>query len=142
MAASRTGSTERWVEIMYPRILEKVKVILLGSRTKNGILVLLVLYALLIAIGFVYLYPLLYMFITSMKSPSDLLNPMVQWVPSQFYVENYIKAFHVLDYPKSLLSSTLVSVIPSLLQTVVCSLVGYGLARYRFWGKNLLFVLI
>ena len=32
--------------------------------------------------------------------------------------------------------------MPSLVQTVVASLVGYGLARYRFWGKNLIFVLI
>jgi multiple sugar transport system permease protein len=123
-------------------ILEDLRRFFLGDRTRYGLVINVVLYLLLLAIGFVYLYPLLFMFITSMKSPADLLNPMVKWIPSQLYIENYIKAFHVLDYPKSLLSSLLVSVIPSLIQTVVCSLVGYGLARYRFWGKNLLFVLI
>ncbi|MEW5987925.1 MAG: carbohydrate ABC transporter permease, partial [Chloroflexota bacterium] len=30
----------------------------------------------------------------------------------------------------------------SVLQAIVCSLVGYGLARYRFRGKNLIFILI
>ena len=36
----------------------------------------------------------------------------------------------------------MVSVIPSLITAAVCSLVGYGLARYRFFGKNLIFALI
>jgi multiple sugar transport system permease protein len=36
----------------------------------------------------------------------------------------------------------MISVIPSVIQAAVCSLVGYGLARYRFPGKNLLFLLI
>jgi multiple sugar transport system permease protein len=97
---------------------------------------------LLIAIGFVYLYPLLFMFVTSLKSPSDLLNPMVQWIPTELYAGNYEKAFQVLDYPTKLASSILISFVPSLFQTIVCSLVGYGLARYRFWGKKIIFVLI
>jgi multiple sugar transport system permease protein len=97
---------------------------------------------LLIAIGFVYLYPLLFMFVTSLKSPEDLLNPMVQWIPTEIYTGNYTKAYRVLDYPHVLASSVLISVLPSIIQAVVCSFVGYGLARFRFWGKNLLFILI
>jgi multiple sugar transport system permease protein len=82
------------------------------------------------------------MFVTSLKSPSDLLNPMVQWIPTELYAGNYEKAFQVLDYPTKLASSILISFVPSLFQTIVCSLVGYGLARYRFWGKKIIFVLI
>ncbi len=102
----------------------------------------MLLYLLLIAIGFVYLYPLLFMFVTSIKSPSDLLNPMVQWIPTELYAGNYEKAYRVLDYPSKLVSSLIISVIPSIFQTIVCSLVGYGLARYQFRGKNLIFALI
>jgi multiple sugar transport system permease protein len=121
---------------------DRLKGFFLGTRTSYGLIFTTILYLLLIAIGFVYLYPLLFMFITSIKSPEDLLNPMVQWVPTQFYLENYLKAFRVLDYQHTLFSSISVSVIPSLIQTAVCSLVGYGLARYRFPGKNLIFILI
>ena len=123
-------------------LLDSVKRFLLGDRAKRGLVPSVLLYALLTAIGFVYLYPLLFMFVTSMKSPQDLLNPMVQWVPSQVYVGNYLKAYRVLDYPRTLASSILVSLVPSLIQAFVCSLVGYGLARYRFWGKNLMFLLL
>jgi multiple sugar transport system permease protein len=119
-----------------------LKRLLLGSRNRNGLLFSAFLYTLLIAIGFVYLYPLLFMFITSIKSPTDLLNPMVQWVPTTLYIGNYEKAYRVLNYPETLLNSILISVTPSLLQTFVAAMIGYGLARYRFWGKNLVFLLI
>lgn len=119
-----------------------LKSLLFGSRTHYGLVFTTVLYMLLAAIGFVYLYPLLFMFVTSLKSPSDLLNPMVQWVPTEFYTGNYLKAYRVLDYPNTLMASILVSVVPSVIQAAVCSLVGYGLARYRFWGKNLILALI
>ncbi len=121
---------------------EKWRAFLLGNRTSYGLLFNALLYLLLIAIGFVYLYPLLFMFVTSLKSPEDLLNPMVQWVPTQVYLGNYVKAYRVLNYPTTLWTSVMISVVPSLLQTAVCALVGYGLARYRFWGKNLIFALI
>lgn len=121
---------------------DNIRGFLFGNLTGYGLVFNVILYVLLIAIGFVYLYPLLFMFVTSLKSPSDLLNPMVQWIPTEFYSGNYVKAFQVLDYPAKLASSILISFVPSICQTIVCSLVGYGLARYRFWGKKLIFVLI
>ncbi len=122
--------------------LDRVRQILLGSRDRHGLIPLTLLYAVLTAIGFVYLYPLLYMAVTSFKSPDDLLNPMVQWVPTQLYLGNYLKAYRVLDYPNTLLATVLMSVVPTLVQVWACALVGYGLARYRFWGKSLLFLFI
>lgn len=126
----------------WPVYRDRVRGLLLGTRAHYGLIFIVLVYALLIAIGFVYLYPLLFMLITSLKSPTDLLNPMVQWVPTELYFGNYVRAFRVLNYPSTLLASVLVSVVPSVLQTVVCSIVGYGLARYRFPGKSLLFILI
>jgi multiple sugar transport system permease protein len=82
------------------------------------------------------------MFINSLKSPDDLLNPMVQWVPSELYFGNFDRAFRVLDYPNTLLASVVMSVVPSALQTIVASIVGYGLARYRFPGKPIIFLLL
>ena len=123
-------------------MVDRVRGILFGNRAHRGLVFHVVLYALLIAIGFVYLQPLLYMFVNSIKSPADLLNPMVQWVPTELYLGNYDKALRVLNYPNTLLASILMSTIPSLLQTAVASLVGYGLARYRFPGKPLIFLLL
>jgi multiple sugar transport system permease protein len=128
--------------ILHHPMAERARGLLFGNRAHRGVTFNFALYALLIAIGFVYLQPLLFMFVTSIKSPADLLNPMVQWVPSEFYIGNYEKGFRVLNYPETLVNSILISVIPSLLQTVVASIVGYGLARYRFWGKPIVFILL
>jgi len=122
--------------------VERVGEVLFGSRAHRGIVFSFALYALLIAIGFVYLQPLLFMFINSIKSPDDLLNPMVQWVPTHLYTGNYERAFRVLNYPNTLASSILISVTPSIIQTFVAAVVGYGLARYRFPGKRLVFALM
>lgn len=126
----------------YTDTVERLRSLLFGGRTRYGLIFTTVLYALLIAIGFVYLYPLLFMFVTSIKSPTDLLNPLVQWVPTEFYTGNYVKAFRVLNYPNALMASILISAVPSLLQTFVAALIGYGLARYHFWGKRLVLLLI
>ncbi|MBC6935039.1 MAG: carbohydrate ABC transporter permease [Chloroflexi bacterium] len=127
---------------MHHPTTDRLRSILFGSRAHRGVVFTIALYALLVAIGFVYLQPLLFMFITSIKSPGDLLNPMVQWVPTELYLGNYARSFRVLNYPQTLLASVLISVTPSLLQTLVASVVGYGLARYRFWGKPIVFLLL
>ncbi len=127
----------RWLQLV-----DRVRAFLFGSRSRRGAVFSFALYALLVAIGFVYLYPLLFMFVTSIKSPADLLNPMVQWVPNEIYTGNYVKAFRVLNYPASLANSILASVAPSLLQTATASLIGYGLARYRFPGRRIIMLLI
>jgi multiple sugar transport system permease protein len=129
-------------QIVHHPVVDRFRGLMFGSRDRHGLIFNIVLYILLIAIGFVYLQPLLFMFVNSIKNPNDLLNPMVQWVPTEFYTGNYDKAFRVLNYPNTLVASVFISVVPSLLQTFVASLVGYGLARYRFWGKPIVLVLI
>jgi len=125
----------------HPRV-QQVRGFFFGSRAHRGIIFTIVLYALLVAIGFVYLQPLLFMFVNSIKSPADLLNPMVQWVPTELFLGNYEKAFQVLNYPNTLLASIFISVVPALIQTAVASIIGFGLARYRFRGKWLIFLLL
>ena len=146
MGSYATAETKRSTKLPALRASQlsrdRLRALLLGSRTGYGLIFSTLIYLLLIAIGFVYLYPVLFMLVTSFKSMDDLLNPMVQWVPTQLYLGNYQKAYRVLDYPATLASSVLISVLPSLIQAGVCSLVGYGLARYRFPGKTLVMVLI
>lgn len=101
-----------------------------------------VMYALLISIGFVFLYPFLYMFINSFMSPEDLMNPAVSWVPTKIYFQNYIKAFETLDFGKSFWNSLYISLIAAVLQTAVAAVTGYGLARFNVKLKGIIMILI
>lgn len=128
---------ERW------RIIKaKVSRFLFGFNDRKGFLLKVVIYTLLLCIGFVYLYPMLYMFITSMKSLSDLLDSAVRWIPSYLYTENYQQAFSVMNIRQSLIGSFSIALIPTLFQVAVASLVGYGFARFQFPLKRVLFGLM
>lgn len=115
---------------------------LIGSNEKSGLVVNLIMYVLLISIGFVFLYPVLYMLINSFMSPEDLINPAVSWLPSGFYFENYAKAFKTLDFGSSFFNSLYITAVSTLLQTAVCAVTGYGLARFRIPMKGLFLALI
>ena len=114
----------------------------LGRTFGEGFLGRLALYGLLVIIGFVYLYPLLQMFVYSLKDLSDLVNPVVEWVPTKIYLENYRTGLIVLKYGKTLLFSLLVTLVPAILQTAATSLTGYALAKFKIRGKAVVFVLI
>lgn len=100
------------------------------------------LYAFLCVTGFVFLYPLLKMISMSFMTADDLVNPLVSWVPYGLEISNFTRAMQVLGYWKTLWTTLYVSVLPAILQTLVCAITGYGIARYKFKGKNLLFGLI
>lgn len=123
-------------------IRQQAKRWLMGSRDREGILYKLLIYGLLIGIGFVYLYPLLYMIANSFKSLDDLLNPLVDWIPTQFYLGNYEKANQVLQFFPVLGETLYVTALPALLQTVMAAVIGYGFARFAFPGKKILFLLV
>ena len=120
----------------------KIKKVLLGYNLTDGLLFKIAVYVLLISIGFIYIYPMLYMLSNAMQSVADIINPTVSWIPSTWYPDNFIKAFSALKYFETLGESLIVTLIPAILQTAVTALIGYGLAKFDFPGKNVWFVLI
>jgi len=107
-----------------------------GSNEKRGIIMGVVVYVLLITIAFIYLYPVLYMFSRSLMSSKDLLDSSAKWIPSAITGQNYVDAIATLDYWASLWKNIQIAVIPTILQVFVCSMVGYGFARYKFPGRT------
>lgn len=113
-----------------------------GSKDTEGAGKLTVIYILLISIGFIYLYPVLYMVAQSFMNLNDLLDSSVNWIPSELYIENYKQALKSMDYGKTFRDSIVIAGIPTLINVVVCAIVGYGFARYEFKGKKLLIGLL
>ncbi len=108
-----------------------------GSNEKRGIVMGIVVYVLLITIAFIYLYPVLYMFSRSLMSSKDLLDSSAKWIPSALTGQNYQDAIATLDYWNSLWKNIQIAVLPTIAQVFICSMVGYGFARYKFPGKML-----
>lgn len=121
---------------------DKIGRFLLGTREKQGFLKQLIVYALLLCIGFIYLYPILYMLSSSLMNLDDLLDSSVNWIPSTLALTNYSQAAASMDFWKSLVQSIIVAGVPTLLNVVSCSVVGYGLARFDFPVKKVILAVI
>lgn len=120
----------------------KLKKMTFGVKGNDGFLYKLFIYGLLVGIGFVYLYPLLYMTSYSLKSLDDILNPLVNWLPTQLYLDNYEAAYSVLKFIPTMLETLYVTAIPAIVQTAVCAVIGYGFARFDFPFKRTMFMLV
>ena len=101
-----------------------------------------VMYILLLDLCVVFVYPFLYMMITSVKSPTDINDATITWIINQFYFHNYKLAYQGLNYLPTLLRTIFYCVVTTGGHTLVCSFVGYGFARYDFKGKKLFFMLL
>lgn len=124
------------------RLRDKIIKFLFGFGDQKGFLLKLVIYTLLISIGFVYLYPMLHILTTSMQSLSDLLDSSVRWIPTDFYIDNYKKAYNTMNLRAALKGSISISLLPTIFQVIIASLVGFGFARYQFPFKKTLFTLM
>ena len=94
---------------------------------------------LFIGLGFVLLYPVIYMMSIAFRPVSELSDPSVIWIPKSFTLTNFKETFKALGMPQTLYTTVLISLLCAALQMVSCSLAGYGFARFRFAGRNLLF---
>ena len=122
--------------------LLRLKHWLLGTGMRTGVAGKALVTLLLIDIGFVYLYPVLYMVSTMMMTLNDLVDPTVIWVPTEICLENISIAFVGMEYMQGLAQSALVSIVGAVAQAFTCALAGYGLSRYHFRGRNLVFAMV
>ena len=96
----------------------------------------------LMGVGFVMLYPILFMISNSFKSVSDALDPTVVWIPSGTDMFNFKMAFKLLKFSDTM-KNTLLLVVPCVvIQVITCLFVSYGFARFEFRFKGLLFGLL
>ena len=99
-------------------------------------------FILLFGMCFLILQPILNKISVSFMTEQDLYNPIVTNIPEHFTTANYKMASDVMSYPKALVNSIVISFTIALLQIAVCTLVGYGFARFKFPLKNMWFACV
>lgn len=96
----------------------------------------------IIGICYVILGPVIGIVSSSFFSNADNYNTMVYIIPQEPTLERYELALKYLVYGKTVTSSLLYSLSLMMIQVFICSMVGYGFARYQFPFKNLLFACV
>lgn len=106
----------------------------------------IIIYFLLILWGVIVIFPFYYMIITSFKSLMDYSNETVPQLYSSSGIKtiylNYKEALLGYNLLRDLANTLIVSVTTTLLTIVVVILAAFALARLKFKGKNLVFLLL
>ncbi len=102
---------------------------------------------LLFGMCFMILQPLLNKLALSFMSEKDLYDTTIILVPKHFSVNNWKIAATLLSYRKTVFNTFWVSILVSVIQVCMCSLVGYGFSRFdfplkRFWFFCVILVIV
>jgi multiple sugar transport system permease protein len=96
----------------------------------------------LLCMGFVMLYPILFILSGAFKANIDVSDSTVIWIPKNFSFQGLMLAMVALDYWNSI-TKTLQILIPSVVfQLVSTLLAAYGFARFKFKEKKIFFALL
>lgn len=90
--------------------------------------------------GLIMVTPLLYMFSTSLKSAGQVFD--LRLIPVAPTFDNYVKVLANGDFVRWFVNSTVIASIVTLSNCFFDSLVGYTLAKFRFRGRQLVFIAI
>lgn len=97
---------------------------------------------LMIGISYVILFPFFSKIAGSFMSPSDFVDPTVCVIPKNPTLNIYKSIFIENRYMTAFFNTTFLSLVTALIQTFICTLVGYGLCKFKFKGNGLIMVLV
>ena len=99
-------------------------------------------FVILFGLGFVILYPLIYMVSCTFRERSDMTDPTVMWIPRHYTLQVLRETIKAMDFWNTLKTTLVLNIGCSLVQVVSCAITGYGFARFKFKGKGLLFGIV
>ena len=97
------------------------------------------LYATLILLTAVFTGPFLWLVGVSFKSEGAMVAFPVKWLPDRWDWSNFQQALTMIPYAGYARNSLTIAVISTVLTTISSAFVGFGFARLRGRGRNLLF---
>ena len=111
-------------------------------RQGKGLLFTLFRVVIITGISYVILGPLIGIVASSFFSNADSYSPIVYIIPQSPTLERYKLAMLRMDYWNTLRNMLIYVSLLTVLQLLVCSMVGYGFARYNFPLKKLFFAFV
>lgn len=101
-------------------------------------------YVILIVLALLFIFPILWSFINSIKPPSEALAVPPTYLPTQLVFDNYteLTTFGNVGLMRHVMNSASVAIMTVIGTIILSTLGGYGFARFNFPGKNILFIMV
>lgn len=114
---------------------------LFKSRKRKEMAVSLISLIIIIIMAFAVLFPIWWIFRTSLMSNAEIYKYPPLFFPSKFRISNYTKTLEKFDFWKYFFN-TMTIIVPSVIGgTLTATICGYAFARLRFRGKKFIFSL-
>ncbi|MFD0681103.1 MULTISPECIES: carbohydrate ABC transporter permease [unclassified Paenibacillus] len=98
------------------------------------------LYILLFVLAASWLFPALWIVISSFKTNNDLYSFPPRFWPNPISFEHFTNAFEKGNFGRYFMNSAIVTVSSTILLLLINSMAGFALAKYKFIGASLLLV--
>ncbi|RME81052.1 MAG: carbohydrate ABC transporter permease [Caldilineae bacterium] len=102
----------------------------------------LMLYLVLIAGALFIFIPLAWTLSTSLKTEAQTLAYPPSWIPNPIQWRNYPDALTARPFDRYYLNTFVITILSVVGQVFSSALVAYGFARFRFPGRNVLFMIV
>lgn len=110
------------------------------TKRKPGLTTLY--YVIATVIVLVMLLPFFWVVTGSMKTQAEFLTNPGAWLPKNFQFDNFVTLFGEKNFAVYMRNSIVVGIGTVLANVVFCSMAGYALAKLRFRGKRVVFILV
>jgi multiple sugar transport system permease protein len=99
-------------------------------------------YALLVVGTAIMVLPFVWMILSSLMSSREVMARPIVWFPSALRIGNYADLADAVPLARMYLNSAIVTVSITLGVLLSSSLAGYGFAKFRFPGRDLIFLFV
>lgn len=120
---------------MHEKNLQQVS----SQQNVMKILVKVLLYAFLIAMAIIILFPFYWMINSSLKDLEEYRQNVPTFFPKRIVWNNYVEAFSAANLGRLFLNTAFVGIVSTVLSLVITVLSAFAFARLEFKGKNILF---
>lgn len=93
-----------------------------------------------LGLAILFVFPYVWALLSSLKGPSELFVNPPQVFPEHWRWGNYVDVWQRIPFARYAFNSFLVAGLSVIGDLISCSLVAYGFTRFRFPGKELLFL--
>lgn len=137
-------STKNKIRVEFDRspLKDRLKAKFLSTFFFQKILWYIFRLVLLIGISYVILFPFFTKIFGSFMSMEDFVDVTVRLIPKHWTLTTYKAIILENHYFEAFFNTAILSLSCALIQTLVCCLIGYGLAKFRFRGNKLIMILV
>jgi ABC-type glycerol-3-phosphate transport system permease component len=96
----------------------------------------------LVVVTLAFLAPVVWALVSAFKPPVQIIQRPLDLLGSGFTLENYQRMFEDVPIGSGFLNTAVVLATKGAITMLGAPLAAYGFAKYRFWGKNLIFAAV